>query len=119
MRLEKQKDTGDENMTEEKIETIPATEESLMIENDVHPFDKNLPKTVDFDEQMHQVLVDGIKGKACTGTLGGYSERIRINLEEEHPDLGRDFQTKYYMFLEPGKVLWGHDEKTFEIHKSV
>ena len=81
-------------MTEEKIETIPATEESLMIENDVHPFDADLPKTVNFDEQMHQVLVDGIKGKACTGTLGGCSERIRINLEEEHPELGKDFQTK-------------------------
>ena len=37
-------------MTEEKIETIPATEESLMIENDVHPFDKDLPKTVNFFE---------------------------------------------------------------------
>ena len=48
-------------MTEEKIETIPATEESLMIENDVHPFDKDLPKTVNFFEQMHPVLVDGIK----------------------------------------------------------
>ena len=46
---------------------------------------RTLPKTVNFDEQMHPVLVDGIKGKACTGTLGGYSERIRINLEEEHP----------------------------------
>ena len=43
---------------------------------DVHPFDKNLLKTVNFDEQMHPVLVDGNKGKACTGTLGGYSDRI-------------------------------------------
>ena len=101
------------------MKTIPATEDDLMIENDVHPFDDDLPKTVNFSEQMHSVLVDGIRGKACTGTLGGYSERIRIILEEEHPDLGRDFQTKYYVFLEPGKVLWGHDEKTFEIHKIV
>ena len=101
------------------MKTILATEKDLMIENDVHPFDEDLPKTVNFDEQMHPVLVDGIKGKACTGTLDSYSERIRINLEEEHPELGRDFQTKYYMFLEPGKVLWGHDEKTFKIEKIV
>ena len=101
------------------MKTILATEKDLMIENDAPPFDEDLPKTVNFDEQMHPVLVDGIKGKACTGTLGGYSERIRIILEEEHPDLGRDFQTKYYMFLEPGKVLWGHDEKTFELLKIV
>ena len=45
------------------MNTIPATEQSLMIENDVHPFDKDLPKTVNFDEQMHPVLVDGIKGR--------------------------------------------------------
>ncbi|RJV01449.1 MAG: hypothetical protein DWC06_02560 [Candidatus Poseidoniales archaeon] len=106
-------------MTEEKIETIPATEESLMIENDVHPFDEDLPKTVNFFEQMHPVLVDGIKGKACTGTLGTYSDRIRINLEEEHPELGTDFQTKYFIFKEPGLVLWGHNESTFKIEKIV
>jgi len=104
---------------DEKMNTIPATEKDLMIENDVHPFDEDLPKTVNFHEQMHPVLIDGIKGKACTGTLGGYSERIRIILEEEHPDLGSDFQTKYYMFLEPGKVLWGHKEKTSTIHKII
>ena len=101
------------------MNTTPATEKDLMIENDAHPFDDDLPKTVNFHEQMHPVLVDGIKGKACTGVLGGYSERIRINLEEEHPDLGMDFQTKYYMFLEPGKVLWGHEKKTFTIYKII
>ena len=26
------------------MNTIPATEQSLMIENDVHPFDKDFPK---------------------------------------------------------------------------
>ena len=74
-RTTEQKETGDENMTEEKIETIPATEESLMIENDVHPFDEDLPKTVNFDEQMHPVLVDGIKGKACTCSKEAASTR--------------------------------------------
>ena len=61
------------------MNTIPATEQSLMIENDVHPFDEDLPKTVNFDEQMHPVLVDGIKGKACTGTLGSYLSLIHIS----------------------------------------
>ena len=66
------------NEEQNEMNTIAATENSLMIENDVHPFDEDLPKTVNFFEQMHPVLVDGIKGKACTGTLGGYSDRIRI-----------------------------------------
>ena len=103
----------------EQIRTEPATEESLMIENDVHPFDKDLPKTVNFYEQMHPVVVDGIKGKACTGTLGTYSERIRIVLEEQHPDLGFDFTTKYFIFEEPGKVMWGHHRAYFKIDKIV
>ena len=103
----------------EEIKTQPATDESLKIENDAHPFDQDLPKTVNFEEQMHPVLVDGIRGKACTGTLGTYSDRISIQLEEEHPELGTYFTTKYFIFEEPGKILWGHDEKTFEILKIV
>lgn len=103
----------------EEIKTQPATEASLMIGNDAHPFDQDLPKTVNFEEQMHPVLVDGIRGKACTGTLGTYSDRISIQLEEEHPELGTHFTTKYYMFLEPGKVMWGHSEQSFTIHLIV
>ena len=56
------------------MKTIPATEEDLMIDKDAHPFDEDLPKTANFEEQMHPVLVDGIKGKACTGTV-----RIPVN----------------------------------------
>ena len=104
-------------MTTYNMKTIPATEENLNLEEDVHPFDQDLPKTVEF--KLHPVIVDGILGQACVGTLGAYSQRIRINLAEEHPELGSDFQTKYYIFTEPGKVLWGHDEKTFELLKIV
>ncbi len=103
----------------EEIKTQPATEASLMIENDAHPFDQDLPKTVNFEEQMHPVLVDGIIGKACTGTLGTYSDRISIQLEEEHPELGTHFTTKYFIFEEPGKVMWGHDKKTFDIQMII
>ena len=104
-------------MTTYDIKTIPATEESLKLEEGVHPFDEDLPKMVEF--KLHPVIVDGIIGEACVGTLGGYSERIRIILAEEHPDLGTDFQTKYYIFTEPGKVTWGHYGQTFEIQKIV
>jgi hypothetical protein len=63
--------------------------------------------------------VDGILGEACVGTLGAYSQRIRINLAEEHPELGSDFQTKYYIFTEPGKVTWGHSGASFTIEKII
>ena len=99
------------------MNTIPATEENLRTENDVHPFDEDLPKKLDLT--MHPVLVDGIKGVATTGTLGTYSDRIVLSLEEEHPELGKEFGTKYFIFKEPGLVMWGHSEKTFQIHKIV
>ena len=100
-------------MTTYNMKTRPATEENLKLEEDVHPFDADLPKTVEF--KLHPVIVDGILGEACVGTLGTYSERIRINLAEEHCELGTDFQTKYYIFTEPGKVTWGHHGATFSI----
>ena len=104
-------------MTTHNMTTIPATEDNLKLEEDVHPFDQDLPKTVEF--KLHPVIVDGILGQACVGTLGAYSQRIRINLAEEHPELGTDFQTKYYIFTEPGKVSWGHHGATFTIEKIV
>ena len=60
------------------MNTIPATEENLRTENDVHPFDEDLPKKL--EATMHPVLVDGIKGVATTGTLGTYSDRIVVSL---------------------------------------
>jgi hypothetical protein len=104
-------------MTTYNMKTIPATEENLKLEEDVHPFDADLPKTVEF--KLHPVIVDGILGEACVGTLGAYSQRIRINLAEEHPELGSDFQTKYYIFTEPGKVTWGHYGASFTIEKII
>ena len=104
-------------MTTHNMTTIPATEDNLKLEEDVHPFDQDLPKTVEF--KLHPVIVDGILGEACVGTLGAYSQRIRINLAEEHPELGSDFQTKYYIFTEPGKVTWGHYGASFTIEKII
>jgi len=36
-------------------------------------------------------------------------------LEEEHPELGINFTTKYFIFEEPGKVMWGHHHARFQI----
>jgi len=98
---------------EERTKTIPATEKDLYLDQDVHPFDESQHSL----SEPHAVLVDGIKGTAAVGSLGGYSTRLRILLEEEHPDFGKEFQTKYFMFKEPGLCMWGHHEKTFKIEK--
>ena len=94
--------------------TIPATEKDLYLEQDAHPFDESKSSL----SEPHSVLVDGIKGTAAVGSLGGYSTRLQILLEEEHPDFGKEFQTKYFMFKEPGLCLWGHDGKPSRLRKS-
>jgi len=97
------------------IKTEPGTEENLQLVSDPHPFDE-APQT---PSTFHPVLVDGIRGLAAVGSLGGYSTRIAVELEEEHPDLGREFATKYFMINEPGVVEWGHDGKSFSIQKII
>ena len=42
-----------------------------------------------------------------------------ITLEKEHPELGREFSTKYYMIETPGIVTWGHNGQSFTIEKIV
>ena len=110
--MSKNKAIRDDNMN-----TISATEENLRTEMDVHPFDEDIPKKLELT--MHPVLVDGIKGVATTGNLGTYSDRIVLSLEVELPDLGKEFGTKYFIFKEPGLVMWGHEKKTFAIQKIV
>lgn len=96
--------------------TIPATEETLQLEIDDHPMATPRPQQL---SPPHPVLVDGIPGTAAVGSMGGYSTRLLIQLESEHPDLGIEFGTKYFRFLEPGLVEWGHDGKRFTLENVV
>jgi hypothetical protein len=97
------------------IKTEPGTEENLQLEVDAHPFDEVRQRM----SQPHPVLVDGIRGVASVGSHGGYSTRIVVSLEEEHPDLGTEFVTKYFIIDTPGIVKWGHDGKSFSIEKII
>jgi hypothetical protein len=51
--------------------------------------------------------------------MGGYSTRLNIVLESPHPDFGVEFGTKYFRFIAPGLVEWGHDGKRFNVLKAV
>ena len=93
--------------------TVPATEENLRLEKDATPFS---PGEL---SDPYPVLVDGILGVASIGSDGAYSDRIYVALEEEHPDLGREFATKYFHIEEPGIVSWGHEGKSFTIQRIV
>ena len=60
------------------------------------------------------VLVDGIQAKCVIGPFGTYSTRICFFFEEEHPEHGKEFLTKYFDFIKPGVLGWGFDGKKME-----
>ena len=95
--------------------TEPGTEENLRLRMDPHPFD---PTQQDMSP-LHPALVDGIRALASIGGHGGYSDRIVITLEQDHPELGREFATKYYRIEVPGVVSWGHNGQSFTIEKII
>ena len=95
--------------------TEPVTEENLRLRIDPHPFD---PAQEDMSPP-HPALVDGIRALASIGGHGGYSDRIVITLEQDHPELGREFATKYYRIEVPGVVTWGHNGQSFTIEKII
>ena len=99
-----------------ELNTRPATEADLMIANDVHMMDGSGGHNEPW--QLHDVLIDGMRAKAGVGSIGTYSERILIVFEDgEHPDLGDEFSTKYWIFDQetPGLVKWGHEGKSFQM----
>ena len=95
--------------------TEPGTEENLRLRMDPHPFD---PAQQDMSPP-HPALVDGIRALASIGGHGGYSDRSVITFEQDHPELGREFATKYYRFEVPGVVTWGHNGQSFTIEKII
>jgi len=92
----------------------PATEQDLIIQNDdhkLHPRSDGAPYT------LHDVLVDGHRGKAGVGSLGLWSERILLVFDPPHEKYGEEWMTKYFMFDEedPGLVRWGHNGESFRL----
>ena len=106
-------------MSSEPNNTIPATEENLTLEVDRHMMDSQSTEPLPEPTPPYSVLVDGIRGEAAVGSFGTWSTRIRIVLEEEHPELGKEFMTKYFQFTEPGVVHWGHYGQSFRILKTL
>ena len=106
-------------MASEPNNTIPATEENLTLEVDRHMMDSQSTEPLSEPTPPYSVLVDGIRGEAAVGCFGTWSTRIRIVLEEEHPELGKEFMTKYFRFTEPGVVHWGHHGQSFRILKTL
>ena len=98
------------------MEFSPASYQSLVVDNDYSPFTQT---GLEGEAVLHPVLVDGIPGQAGIGSFGAFSERIKIILEQAHPELQTEFQTKYFSFTAPGQIEWGHHGQSFEILKQT
>lgn len=97
--------------------SVPATEANLRLEQDMHPMQDPLlpvPELVG-----HEVLVDGVSARAFVGYGNRWSEGMSIEFVDAHPTMGMAWGTKHFHFVEPGRVAWGHEGKTFSIHKVV
>ena len=51
-----------------------------------------------------RVLVDGYLATCCLGDFGTHSTRLQLIFELPHPKWGEILRTKYYIFVEPGKL---------------
>ncbi len=60
-----------------------------------------------------QVFVDDCPaicfiGNPIVDSESNGSKKIVISFNENHPRHGKSFQTQYFVFVEPGKMQWGH-----------
>ncbi len=78
--------------------------EKLLTEKMLNPHGKTL-----------SVLVDGIKAKCVIGPFGTWSDRFNLTFDTDHPELGKEFSTKHFEFLEPGILGWGHQGDKLKI----
>jgi hypothetical protein len=94
--------------------TKPATEEDLKIANDHHILDEAPASSPPI---LHDVLVDGVPGRAGIGALGGWSDCILLVFDPPHPEYGERWGTKHFSFdmTEPGLVHWGHEGATLRV----
>ena len=67
------------------------------------------------DVEALMVTVDGLDATCIIVDTSWRSTGVSIEFESPHPKLGEDFGTKYFRFISPGVMEWGHDGETLEI----
>ena len=84
---------------------ILITEEMIPIVSD-----NDEPKTI-------RIVVDENKARCFLLDRGWSSTKIVILFDNPHPVWDDYFTTKYFHFVEPGVMRWGHNEERMKISK--
>jgi uncharacterized protein YfeS len=59
------------------------------------------------------VIVDGkYRARMTVSYFDTYSPRLRFDFEDEHPEFGRVFMTKYFVDVDGTKWEYGYEGKT-------
>ena len=88
--------------------------EKILITEEMIPivYDNGEPKTI-------RIVVDGHTARCFLLDRGWNSTKIVVIFDEPHPVWNEAFTTKYFDFIEPGKMRWGHDKEVMSIGKIV
>ncbi len=61
-----------------------------------------------------KITIDEYNAKCFVAERLG-SNKIVILFEKEHPEYGDSFTTKYFQFEEPGRMIYGYEQKIMDI----
>ena len=89
-------------------------DERILITEEMIPivFGNDEPNTI-------KIVVDENKARCFLLDRGWGSTKIVILFDNPHPDWGDYFTTKYFDFVEPGIMRWGHNDESMKISKIV
>ena len=67
--------------------------------------------------EMIRIIVDEHPARCFLQDRRWNSTKIVILFDKPHPLWGDYFTTKYFDFIEPGSMRWGHNEEKMKISK--
>ena len=91
-----------------------------MVNTELTPVrEEQIPILTEFEEGHEKngirVIADG-REATCFVAAGAWRSQKIVLLYDDEEDPMMAFTTKYYMFKEPGKMAWGHQDEVIEMY---
>ena len=81
--------------------------------------EEEIPTLTEFEEGHEEngirVIADG-REATCFVAAGAWRSQKVVLIYDDEEDPMMAFATKYYMFIEPGKMSWGHQGEVIEMY---